>query len=582
MNSAKHTKAATLRRLAAYYKPYRRVFWTDMFFAFVSAAAALVIPLVVRYVTSAIVDMQMQEAQNMIFRLGIFMFALVLVQWYSNYYISNYGHVMGAKIEYDMRAEIFDHYQKMSFSFYDEQKVGQLMSRVTSDLFDITELLHHGPENIAISFIKIIGAFVILMSINPYLVIAAFALIPVMILFAYFCNKKMKRAFRKNREKIAEINSQIEDNLSGIRVVKSFANEEIENEKFKVGNDGFLSAKKNSYHYMGQYHSGLTAFTTLINVLVIFFGGLMVTRAVVSVTDLVTFLLYINVFTDPVKTLIDFTEQFQNGYSGYERFIQMLDIMPDIQDAENAEKLEHVQGNICFQDVSFHYEKESDAVLQHINLEVPAGKYVALVGPSGIGKSTLCSLIPRFYEVSGGRITLDGKDIRSLQIKSLRDNIGMVQQDVYLFAGSVYDNIAYGRPGASREDVVEAAKNANAHAFIMELPHGYDTDIGQRGIKLSGGQKQRLSIARVFLKNPPILIFDEATSALDNESEKVVQESLEKLAANRTTFVIAHRLTTIRNAEQILVLTERGIEEQGTHKELIEKNGIYAGLYQMR
>lgn len=582
MNSVKHAKAATLRRLAAYYKPYRRVFWTDMFFAFVSAAAALVIPLVVRYVTSAIAEMQMQEAQNMIFKLGIFMSALVLVQWYSNYYISNYGHVMGAKIEYDMRAEIFDHYQKMSFSFYDEQKVGQLMSRVTSDLFDITELLHHGPENIAISFIKIIGAFIILMSINPYLVIAAFALIPVMILFAYFCNKKMKRAFRKNREKIAEINSQIEDNLSGIRVVKSFANEEIENEKFKVGNDGFLSAKKNSYHYMGQYHSGLTAFTTWINVLVIFFGGLMVTRAVVSVTDLVTFLLYINVFTDPVKTLIDFTEQFQNGYSGYERFIQMLDIKPDIQDAENAQKLEHVQGNICFQDVSFHYETESDAVLQHINLEVPAGKYVALVGPSGIGKSTLCSLIPRFYEVSGGRITLDGTDIRSLQIKSLRDNIGMVQQDVYLFAGSVYDNIAYGKPGASREEVVEAAKNANAHAFIMELPHGYDTDIGQRGIKLSGGQKQRLSIARVFLKNPPILIFDEATSALDNESEKVVQESLEKLAANRTTFVIAHRLTTIRNAEQILVLTERGIEEQGTHKELIEKDGIYAGLYQMR
>ena len=581
-NSVKNSKAGILRRLAAYYKPYRKVFWTDMFFAFVSAAAALVIPLIVRYVTSTIVNMQASQAQSMIFRLGIVMIALVLIQWYSNYYISNYGHVMGAKIEYDMRAEIFDHYQKMSFSFYDEQKVGQLMSRVTSDLFEITELLHHGPENIAISLIKIVGAFLILISIQPYLALIAFALIPVMILFAYFYNKRMKLAFRKNREKIAEINSQIEDNLSGIRVVKSFANEEIENAKFQTGNDGFLSAKENSYHYMGHYHSGLTAFTTLINVLVIFFGGLMATKGIVNVTDLVTFLLYINVFTDPVKTLIDFTEQFQNGYSGYERFIQMLDLTPDIEDAADAQKLEQVQGNICFEDVSFRYSKENDAVLQHIDLEVPAGEYVALVGPSGIGKSTLCNLIPRFYEVSGGRITVDGKDVRTLQIKSLRDNIGVVQQDVYLFAGSVYDNIAYGRPGASREEVIQAARNANAHTFIMELPQGYDTDIGQRGIKLSGGQKQRLSIARVFLKNPPILIFDEATSALDNESEKVVQESLERLAANRTTFVIAHRLTTIRNAEKILVLTEHGIEEQGTHEELISKNGIYAGLYQMR
>lgn len=444
---AKPSKSSVLRRLAAYYKPYRRVFWTDMFFAFLSAAAALVIPLVVRYVTSTVLTMDMQKAQGMILKLGIMMLILVLIQWYSNFYISNYGHVMGAKIEYDMRAEIFDHYQRMSFSFYDEQKVGQLMSRVTSDLFDITELLHHGPENIAISCIKIIGAFMILLSINAYLVVAAFALIPIMLIFAYFCNKRMKLAFRKNREKIAEINSQIEDNLSGIRVVKSFANEEMENKKFQIGNDGFLSAKKNSYFYMGQYHSGLTAFTTMIQVIVIVCGGLLVTRGIVSVTDLVTFLLYINVFTDPVRTLIDFTEQFQNGYSGYERFIQMLDIMPDIQDAPDAVKLEQVQGDIRFEDVSFQYSKENDAVLQHINLEVPAGEYVALVGPSGIGKSTLCSLIPRFYEATVGRITVDGKDIRTLSIKSLRDNIGMVQQDVYLFAGSVYDNIAYGKPG---------------------------------------------------------------------------------------------------------------------------------------
>ena len=580
--AAPPARRSVLRRLAGYYRPYLKVFWTDMFFAFVSAVAALVIPLVVRYVTSTIVDMEAGRAQEMIIKLGLFMLALVLVQWYSNYYISNYGHVMGAKIEYDMRAQIFDHYQKMSFSFYDEQKVGQLMSRVTSDLFDITELLHHGPENVAISLIKIIGAFIILFSINPYLVVAAFALVPFMLIFAYVCNKRMKLAFKKNREKIAEINSQIEDNLSGIRAVKSFANEDMENHKFQMGNDGFLAAKKNSYYYMGLYHSGLTAFTAMINVLVIVCGGLMVTRGIVNVTDFVTFLLYINVFTDPVKTLIDFTEQFQNGYSGYERFIQMLDIMPDIEDAPDAVNLENVQGNISFEDVSFQYSKENGTVLEHIDLYVPAGEYVALVGPSGIGKSTLCSLIPRFYEVSAGRVLVDGQDVRRLHLKSLRDNIGIVQQDVYLFAGTVYDNIAYGRPGADADAVIEAAKNANAHEFIMELPQGYDTDIGQRGRKLSGGQKQRLSIARVFLKNPPILIFDEATSALDNESEKVVQESLEKLAANRTTFVIAHRLTTIRNAQNILVLTENGIEEQGTHEELLQKNGVYAGLYHMR
>ncbi len=580
--SKKPAKMNVLRRLAAYYKPYRRVFWTDMFFAFVSAAVALVIPLVVRYVTSTVVTMDAGAAQGLLIRIGIITSVLVFVQWYSNYYISNYGHVMGAKIEYDMRAEIFAHYQKMSFPFYDEQKVGQLMSRVTSDLFDITELLHHGPENIAISLIKIIGAFIILLSIDAYLVIAAFALLPVMLIFAYVCNGRMKQAFKKNREKIAQINGQIEDNLSGIRAVKSFANEEVENAKFKTGNDAFVEAKKNSYFYMGHYHSGLTAFTTMISILVIVFGGLMAVRGVVSVTDLVTFLLYINVFTDPVRTLIDFTEQFQNGYSGYERFIEMLDIAPDIQDAPDAVELTDVKGTICMEDVTFRYAKETGAVLEHINLDVPAGQYVALVGPSGIGKSTLCSLIPRFYEVSAGRILLDGKDIRSLQLKSLRSKIGMVQQDVYLFAGTVYDNIAYGRPGATRDEVIEAAKNANAHAFIMELPYGYDTDVGQRGMKLSGGQKQRLSIARVFLKNPPILIFDEATSALDNESEKIVQESLERLAANRTTFVIAHRLTTIRNAEKILVLTESGIEEQGTHEELLAKNGIYAGLYQMQ
>lgn len=488
---------------------------------------------------------------------------------------------MGAKIEYDMRAEIFAHFQKLSFSFYDDQKVGQLMSRITSDLFEITELLHHGPENLVISLIKIIGALVILLSINVKLALAAFLLVPFMIVYAYFFNKKMKRAFKMNRVKIAAINEQIEDNLSGIRVVKSFANENIENEKFKIGNDGFLDAKKNNYKYMGGYHSGLTAFTTMINLIVIIAGGVMITKDMVSVTDLITFLLYINIFTDPIKTLIDFTEQFQNGYSGYERFLQILSIEPEIKDDENAVILKDVKGDIKFNDVSFRYNDNAHRVLKHIDLEIKAGSYVALVGSSGAGKTTLCNLIPRFYEVSDGSITIDGTDVRDIRLKNLRENIGIVQQDVYLFVGTVYDNIRYGKPDATKEEIIAAAKEANAYDFIMSLPNGFDTDIGQRGIKLSGGQKQRLSIARVFLKNPPILIFDEATSALDNESEKIVQESMEKLAKNRTTMVIAHRLSTIRNAERILVLTDNGIEEEGTHQQLMDKKGIYFDLYKV-
>lgn len=570
-----------LKKMISYYKPYKGVFLTDMFFAIMASAVALVIPLVVRYVTSTVIYMEKDKAMHSLILIAIVVSALILFQCYCNYYISNYGHVMGAKIEYDMRAEIFAHFQKMSFSFYDDQKVGQLMSRITSDLFDITELLHHGPENITISVIKIIGALVILLSINVKLAIAAFVLIPFMIMYAYFFNRKMKRAFKMNRVKIAAINEQIEDNLSGIRVVKSFANEEIENEKFKVGNDGFLEAKKDSYHYMGGYNSGLTAFTTMINLIVIVSGGIMITKNMVSITDLLTFLLYINIFTDPVKTLIDFTEQFQNGYSGYERFQQILMLEPEIQDKEDAVELKDVKGNISFQDVSFRYNDNAHRVLKHINLDIKAGSYIALVGSSGAGKTTLCNLIPRFYEVSDGKITIDGTDIRDIKLKNLRDNIGIVQQDVYLFAGTIYDNIRYGRPDATREEIIFAAKEANAYDFIMSLPNGFDTDIGQRGIKLSGGQKQRLSIARVFLKNPPILIFDEATSALDNESEKIVQESMEKLAKNRTTMVIAHRLSTIRNAEKILVLTEEGIEEQGTHEELMKKHGIYYDLYKL-
>ena len=570
-----------LKKMMGYYKPYLSVFWADMFFAALSAAVALTIPLVVRYVTSTLIYMESEEILQRILYIGILLFVLLVVDCYSRYYIGNYGHVMGAKMEYDMRSEIFGHMQKLSFSFYDDAKVGQLMSRITSDLFDITELLHHGPENLILSLLKITGAFIILVNINPWLALAAFIVLPFMFAFAFILNKKMRRAFRRNTEKIGDINGQIEDNLAGIRVVKSFANEDIENQKFAVGNNGFLAAKKNSYRYMGSFQAGVGVFTTLIQVNVILVGGVLIARQMVDVSDLITFLLYIGVFTEPIKTLVDFTEQFQNGYTGFERFREIMDIMPDVKEEEDAVELTGVKGNITFEDVSFQYKDGTENVLNHIDLEVPEGAYMALVGSSGAGKSTLCSLIPRFYDVTGGKIKIDGHDIRHVTLKSLRNQIGMVQQDVYLFAGSIYENIAYGKPGATREEVIQAAKNANAHEFIMSFPNGYDTDIGQRGIKLSGGQKQRLSIARVFLKNPPILIFDEATSALDNESERIVQESLEKLAKNRTTFVIAHRLTTIQNAEKILVLTEEGIAESGTHEELLQQGGIYEKLYHM-
>jgi len=570
-----------LKKMLSYYRPYRRVFYTDMFFAILQSVIALIIPLAVRYVTGTVIYEEPAVALHSILIIGITLVALVLISCYSNFYISYYGHVMGARIEYDMRKELFDHFQKLSFAFYDERKVGGLMSRITNDLFDITELMHHGPENIVISFIKIIGALVILINISPILTIAAFVLIPVMFVYAVYFNKKMKQAFARNRQKIAEINSQIEDNLSGIRVVKSFANEDIEAEKFAVGNGNFLASKKNSYKYMGGYHAGLSAFVTMITVVVLVTGAFAITKSWIDVADLVTFLLYISVLTDPVRVLIDFTEQFQNGYTGFERFIEILDEDPDIKDSEKAHDIDKskVKGTIEFDDVSFSYHDSTDTVLSNINLNIEEGEYVALVGSSGAGKTTLCSLIPRFYDVTAGTIRLDGMDIRDITLHSLRDNIGIVQQDVYLFAGTVYENILYGRPTATRDEVVEAAKNANAYDFIMSLPNGFDTDIGQRGVKLSGGQKQRLSIARVFLKNPPILIFDEATSALDNESEQIVKDSMEKLAKNRTTLVIAHRLTTIRNAGRILVLTENGIEEEGTHDELIKLHGIYEGLY---
>ncbi len=568
-----------LKKLFAYYGPYKRLFYSDMFFAILGAAVTLIIPLIVRHITNEVVYFEAARAREALLMLGGLMVALVLLEIFCNFYIAYFGHIMGAKMEADMRRDIFGHYQKLTFAFYDNQKVGHLLSRITSDLFDISELLHHGPEDLVISVIKIIGSFVILLAVNVRLALVAFAFIPVMAVFAFYFNGKMGKAFKRNREKIAEINSQIEDSLSGIRVVKSFANEKEEMKKFKQGNDNFVAAKKVSYKYMGIYNSGLGAMSTLITVVVLVVGVSMMLSGTVALTDLITFLLYINNFTDPVKKLVSFTEQFQNGYSGFERFLEILSIAPDIKDKPDAVSVGQMRGEIEFQDVSFCYEEQNERVLNHINLKVNAGDYMALVGPSGVGKTTLCSLIPRFYDVSSGAITVDGIDIRDIKLDDLRNNVGIVQQDVYLFAGTILDNIRYGRMDATDEEVVRAAKNANAHEFIMSFPQGYHTDIGQRGVKLSGGQKQRLSIARVFLKNPPILIFDEATSALDNESEQIVKKSLEGLAKERTTFVIAHRLTTIQNAQKILVLTEDGIAEEGTHDELLQKKGIYEALY---
>jgi len=567
------------KKFFSYYKPYIGVFLADMFFAFLSAVVTLALPIIVRYITGVVVYEPKTEALDTITKLAVIMVILILLAGFSNFFITYYGHMMGAKMEFNMRKEIFSHYQKLSFSFYDNEKVGQLMSRITSDLFDITELFHHGPEDIVISIIKIIGSFIILSFINVKLALIALCTIPIMAVYASILNKKMKKAFKNNRAKLADINAQIEDNLSGIRVVKSFANEAIEEEKFDEGNRNFLKGKRNSYRYMATYNSGLSVLINMITVVVVTAGAAAITKNEITIADLLAFTLYVSNFIEPVNKLINFTEQFQNGISGYERFIEIMAIMPDISDENAVYAPETFKGSVQFKNVSFKYEESKEMVLKDVNLSVNAGEYVALVGFSGAGKTTLCSLIPRFYDVTDGEVLIDGMCVKDIKLKNLRDNIGIVQQDVYLFTGTIYENILYGRPAASRKEVVEAAKAANAHEFIMSLPDGYDTYIGQRGVKLSGGQKQRLSIARVFLKNPPILIFDEATSALDNESEKVVQDSLEKLAKNRTTFVIAHRLTTIKNAEKILVLAEDGIKEEGTHEQLLAKKGIYYNLY---
>lgn len=571
-----------MKKFFSYFRPYRGWLAADLGCAFLGSGINLVFPMIVRYLAAEIVSLSAQQALVFVVKVALFMLALTIVEYGCNYFITLYGHMMGARMEYNLRNELFEHLQKLSFSFYDNRRTGELMSRITNDLFEITELYHHGPEDLLISLTKLVGAFIILYQINTRLTLIVFAFIPLMIIFAGYYNRKMRGAFRKNRQRIAEINSGIEDSISGVRVVKSFANEQIERTKFRKNNGRYVESKRDSYGYMARYHSGINAFNSLIYMAVVVSAGLFMAAGRVDMLDLVTFLLYINAFLDPIKKLVNFAEQFQNGISGFDRFYELLEIAPDIVDSKNAVKIERVKGDIVFENVSFRYQEDTATVLSQVNLEVKAGEYLALVGSSGVGKTTLCSLIPRFYDVSEGRITIDGHDIREITLKSLRENIGIVQQDVYLFGGTVLDNIRYGRLDATEAEVIAAAKQANAHDFIMELPDGYDTDIGQRGVKLSGGQKQRLSIARVFLKNPPILIFDEATSSLDNESERLVQDSLEKLAKNRTTFVIAHRLSTIRNAQRIAVLTSEGITEIGTHEELLNQGKVYANLYQMQ
>lgn len=569
------------KKFFSYYKPYKKLFFQDMFCAIIASAVTLVFPLITRYITGTIL-VEKNINLKLIYILGIVMLMLVVIEYACNYFIGYMGHVMGTYMERDLRNELFQHYQKLSFSFYDEQKTGQLMSRITNDLFSLTELYHHGPEDIVISIIKFVGAFIILSTIDFKLTLIIFGFLPVMMIFAWVYNVKMKKAFKRNRQRIGDINAKIEDNLSGIRVVKSFANEDEELMRFNYENGRYVDSKKNSYYYMGKYHAGLTMFTSMITIAVIFFGTLFISYDVINTADLIAFLLYITNLIDPVKKLLNFTEQFQEGVTGFERFMEIIEIEPDIQDKRDAYQIDHIKGKVQFDHISFRYNDETPYVLKDINLIVQPGEYIAFVGSSGVGKTTICSLLPRFYEPTKGRIFIDDHDIQDVTLASLRQNIGIVQQDVYLFNGTILDNIRYGKLDASDEECIEAAKKANAHEFIMALPEGYHTDCGQRGVKLSGGQKQRLSIARVFLKNPPILIFDEATSALDNESEKIVQHSLEKLAKNRTTFVIAHRLSTIKNAQKICVLTNEGIVEQGNHMELIQKQGEYARFYQMQ
>jgi ATP-binding cassette, subfamily B, bacterial len=569
------------RKFLSYYRPYLGIFALLMAGALIVAATTLLFPLGTRFITKTVLAGDLAEARPEIYRVGAWMLGLIVLQAACSYFVDYRGHAMGAMMEGDMRAELFAHYQKLSFSFYDEQKTGQLMSRLTNDLLSLTELYHHGPEDIVISTVKFIGAFVILLSINVNLTLVVFLFLPILAVYSFYFYKKMHFALKRNKERIGDINAQVEENLAGMRVVKSFANEEIEKAKFAYENRRFLESRKEGYKFEAVWWQGIGGFSQLIIVALIVFGGISIVNATLDLADLIVFLLYIGSLIDPIQKFIHFANQYQEGVTGFERFMEIMELEPEIQDSPEAIELKEVQGHVQFIDVGFRYKEDHYFVLKNISLDIQAGDYIALVGTSGVGKTTLCSLIPRFYEINEGKILLDGIDIRDIRLSALRRSIGVVQQDVYLFAGTVLENIRYGKPGASLEEIISAAKKAHAHDFIMDLPQRYDTEVGQRGVKLSGGQKQRLSIARVFLKDPPVLIFDEATSSLDNESERVVQESLESLAVNRTTLVIAHRLSTIRNARRIVVLTEDGIDEQGTHEELMRRNGVYSHFYNL-
>jgi ATP-binding cassette, subfamily B, bacterial len=573
---------ARAKKFFSYYKPYKGLLIADLACAFVVAAITLILPLCARYITKNILESGAPNALGQIYTVGAVMLALVIIYALCNSFVDYKGHMMGAFMERDMRSELFEHYQKLSFSFYDDQRTGQLMNRITNDTFALGELYHHAPEDLVLTTLKFFGTFIILLTINVPLTLIVFLFLPIMAVYAFYFNGKVKVALRASKDRIGDINAQVEDTLAGIRVVKSFTNEEIEKQKFAYENNRFVESRSEGYKSEAIHYNGMVAFTQLFTVVVVVFGGASIVRGSLDLADLVTYLLYIGILVEPIRTALNFSRLYQDGITGFDRFMEVLEVEPDIQDSPNAVDLARVRGNIEFRGVSFKYREGHDHVLNNLSLEIKAGEYVALVGPSGVGKTTLCSLIPRFYEVTDGQILLDRQDIKDIRLSSLRGNIGVVQQDVYLFAGTVADNIRYGKREASHEEIIRAAKQANAHEFIMALPDGYDTDIGQRGVKLSGGQKQRLSIARVFLKNPPVIIFDEATSSLDNESERAVQESLERLSDNRTTLVIAHRLSTVRNAERIIVLTEDGIEEQGTHEALIALDGAYANLYNMQ
>lgn len=584
MTKEKETKKSSmglLKRFIPYYKKYIWILIADLFCASLTTVCELVLPMIVREITNHATDPSLTLTLDLILRCGFLYVALRIIDTGANFYMATVGHIMGTKIETDMRHDMFAHLQKLSFSYYDNTKIGTLMSRITTDLFDVTEFAHHCPEEYFISGIKLVASFIILGNINIYLTLIIFGSIPLIILALAFFRKGMKKAFRDSRAQTGEINAQIEDSLLGIRVVKSFANEDIEQEKFDKDNKKFLSIKKVAYYFMGGFQSTTRLFDGIMYIVVVIAGGIFLLNGQITVADYAAYLLFVNTLLTSIRRIVEFTEQFQRGMTGIERFCEIMDVEPDIKDSKNAIKLENVEGRVQFLDVSFKYEDEKPMVLESLNLTIKAGESVAIVGPSGGGKTTLCSLIPRFYEATSGDILIDGKSIKDVTLESLRDNIGVVQQDVYLFSGSVKENISYGKAGATIEEITEAAKMAGAHDFIMSLPNGYDTYVGERGVKLSGGQKQRISIARLFLKNPPILILDEATSALDNESERLVQKSLEALAKGRTTLTIAHRLTTIKNADRILVLTENGITEEGTHEELISKGGFYAELYKL-